>query len=198
MSKPTTHDLRLTFALLIIGFLAVPLLASAQPTYSNPDLKSVSTARGKAVRGVIFPVGLGVGSTLIFENNTVELLGSSLAVYGLMVGPSIGNFYARDYVRGFIGVAARLAGGYLIRDATREIFGDDMADAVGWDDEKVSLTDTKILIGGGLILGSALYNIISAEASVERYNSRRNYYVSLFPVIHKGKVMPFISARFNF
>ncbi len=199
MGNIMIHDSHFTFAVLLVSFLMLPFLVQAQSTYTNPNLKSVSTARGKAVRGTVFPLALGIGSTLIFENSTVELIGSSLAVYGLMTGPSIGNFYAKDYVRGVIGVAVRLGGGYLLHDATREIFGDDFADAVGWDDEEVSLTDTKVLIGGALIVGSAIYNIISAEASVKRYNSRNGgYYVHIFPVIFDGKVMPFITARFNF
>ncbi len=150
------------------------------------------------MRGVIFPVALGVGSTLVFDNNIAETVGSWLAVYGLTMGPSAGNFYAKDYWRGFIGVAARLGGGYLIHDATREIFGDDMADIVGWDDERVSLTEPKILIGSALIVGSTIYNILSAEASVESYNKKESYLVRVFPVIEDGKVYPFITARINF
>jgi hypothetical protein len=114
-----------------------------------------------------------------------------------MIGPSFGNFYAKDYLRGMLGVAARVGGGLLMRDATREIFGDDVADAVGWDDEDVSLTDTKILVGGGIVLGSAIYNIISSKASVNRFNRKKGYIV-LLPDVRDGKIIPMLSASLHF
>ncbi len=183
---------------LLIFIFCIPVFCSAQMSFRSADIKYVDNARRKAVTGTLFPLAIGIGATYIFDNNIVETTGSWLAVYGLIMGPSAGNFYAKDYWRGFLGVAARLGGGFLIHNATRELVGRDMADVLGWDDKKVSLTGTRILIGGALILGSTLYNIISTKASVEQYNERSDYVMKITPVIREGKIMPFITARINF
>lgn len=135
---------------------------------------------------------------MLFENKTIETTGSIMAVYGLVMGPSMGNFYAKDYLRGMLGIAARVGGGYLMVDATRELAGDDVADALGWDDESVKFTDAKILIGSGLILGSAIYNIVSAKASVNRYNEKKGYIIGIVPGIHQEKIIPMITGSVRF
>lgn len=156
--------------------LAVTLHSSAQSNISvqvgGDELKSASKARTIALTNTLSPVGVGLGSVALFENNTIQTVGAALAVYGLVVGPSTGNFYAEDYKRGAFGMLVRGTGLFLMVDATREIFGNEFADALKIDDQKVSLTDTKILIGEVLVLGSIAYNILSTQASVEEYNNR--------------------------
>lgn len=178
--------------------LAIPLTVQAQSRYQSRHLKSVDEARSKAMYGTIVPVAIGIGTTALLENNTLEKTASFMLVYGLMMGPSFGNLYARDYVRGMLGVAARLGGAYLLMDATRELAGNDIADGLGWDDKEVSLTDTRVLIGGGLIVASAIYNIISAKASVERYNASLGYEVQVAPSYQGGRLVPMVSASVTF
>ncbi|MBN2731395.1 MAG: hypothetical protein JXR26_03090 [Balneolaceae bacterium] len=190
--------LQSVFIGLTLTLLSITSPLQAQSRFQSQHLKNVDDARRKAVAGTLLPVAVGIGAATFIESKTVETTGSMLAIYGLMMGPSAGNFYAKDYLRGMLGVAARVGGGFLILDATRELAGDDVADAVGWDDESVSLTDTKILIGSGLILGSAVYNIISAKASVNRYNEKQGYVIGMVPGIRKGKVFPMITASVRF
>lgn len=185
--------LQSVFLGLILISLSSPL--HAQSRFQSQYLKNVDDARSKAVAGTLLPIAVGVGAATFIESKTVETSGSILAIYGLMMGPSAGNFYAKDYLRGMLGVAARVGGGFLILDATRELAGDD---ALGWDDESVSLTDTKILIGSGLILGSAVYNIISAKASVNRYNEKQGYVIGMVPGVKKGKMFPMLTASVRF
>lgn len=186
----------------VLGSFLLTLLScnyvQAQTRFKTQHLKNVDDARSKAISGTLLPIAMGIGSAILIENKTVETTGSLLAVYGLMMGPSGGNFYAEDYLRGMLGVAARLGGGYLLLDATRELAGDDVADALGWDNESVSLTDTKILIGSGLIVGSAIYNIISAKASVERYNAKQGYTIGVAPGVENGHVFPMLTASYRF
>jgi len=182
---------------LLLTLLIVSSAVQAQSRFKSKYLKSVDEARTQAVAGTLVPIALGLGTTWLVDSNTIEKTASGGIIYGLMIGPSFGNFYAKDYLRGMLGVAARVGGGLLMRDATREIFGDDVADAVGWDDEDVSLTDTKILVGGGIVLGSAIYNIISSKASVNRFNRKKGYIV-LLPDVRDGKIIPMLSASVHF
>lgn len=186
------------FSGLLIVILIVPLLLQGQSRYKSPYIKHKDEALRKSISGTLIPVALGVGAATLIENNTVETTASLLAVYGLIMGPSTGNFYAKDYLRGMLGVAVRLGGGYLILDATRELAGDDVADALGWDDKNISLTDTSVLVGGGIILGSTLYNILSSKASVNRFNEKQGYRVQLMPAVYNGKVLPMISGTIRF
>lgn len=181
-------------------FLAINFQSQGQSEVSvntaADEIKTTSKARSIAFTNTLSPIALGLGTVTWSENNTIETAGAVLAVYGLIMGPSTGNFYAEDYQRGTIGMAARTVGAYLMADATREIFGNDFADALTIDDKKVSLTDTKVLIGGVLVLGSMVYNILSTQASVEEYNnSRSRFSVRFNPDIINNKVAPMLTAQ---
>lgn len=183
-------------------FLAIlilsPTVLQGQSRFRSKHLKYVDEARTQAIAGTLVPVVLGLGTAWLVENNTIEKAASFSAVYGLVIGPSFGNFYAKDYLRGMLGVAARLGGGYLLLDATRELAGNDVADGLGWDNKSVSLTSARTLIGGGIILGSAIYNIVSSKASVNRYNEQQGYVAGIVPTVHQGKIIPMFTASINF
>lgn len=182
---------------LVVLFL-LPVTGQGQSRFKSRYLKYVDEARTQAIAGTLIPIATGMSTTLLFDNDTIETTGSLMAVYGLVIGPSMGNFYARDYLRGMLGVAARLGGGYLMLDATRELAGDDVADALGWDHSSVKFTDTKILIGAGLILGSAIYNIVSSKASVHRYNKKKGYILGVVPGVFDDTIVPMITASVQF
>ncbi len=191
--------------LLSIGFLLAlfisPFQSHAQDDNTTTvrlgegDIKSASKARSIGYSNTLTPMGVGMGAINLFENNTVEKIGAGFTVYGLLVGPSTANFYGDDYKRGMLGMLVRGVGGYLMVDASREIFGDDFADALGVDNKKVSLTDTKILIGETLILGSIVYNILSAKASIREFNNRSKVSVRLDSKSINHKVTPMLTAR---
>jgi len=182
-------------SLVVIVLLFFTAIGNAQ---SQRQVKDISQARSIAVSNTAIPVLLGVGANLLFDGSTIQKAGSWLLVYGLVMGPSGGNFYAEDYFRGTLGVAARVGGGILLQNATREIFGKNISESLGWDDEKVSIEDREILIGGGLFIGSMIYNVVSAKASVDRYNRKLGYNVRLNPNIRDGQFVPMISATINF
>lgn len=191
----------LSFGLLIL-LLAASLQAQAQSEVSinrrTNGLKNASQARSIALTNTIMPIAVGYGTVALFENNTLQSTGAFLAAYGLLMGPSTGNFYALDYPRGVIGLTARAVGSYLMVDATSEIFGREFASALYVDDRDVSLTDTKILIGEALVLGSIIYNIWSTKSSVKEYNnSQRRFSLNVTPAVIENKVAPLVTANIH-
>lgn len=196
------------FSILLYGFILSarpvqaqgnPNLAANRPFQYGMEAKDPGTALAQAFSNTVLPVALGWGTVWLVEQPLLETSGASLAVYGLVVGPSTGNFYADDFMRGGIGVVARAAGAWLLRDATQEIFGRDFADALNVDDAPASIRDTKILIGTGLFVTSIAYNLISAGASVREYNAARGLQVraDLFRSPFTSPV-PLVSAHFRF
>lgn len=188
------------------GFLIFLMLTSFQVQAQSEisvnrqeGLKNVSKARTIALSNTVLSVATGLAAVSIFDNHTIEKTGAILGAYGVIVAPSTGNFYASDSPRGIIGIGARAVGSYLMLDATSEVFGRDFADALGVDDESVSLTDTKILIGEVLILGSIIYNVLSTKASVEEYNTgNKSFNVNVSSAVINGKVNPTLTASIRF
>lgn len=165
---------------------------------SDDELKSVSEARNIALTNTLMPLATGLGTVALFENNTIQTVGAVMAVYGIIMGPSTGNFYAQDYGRGAAGLAARSVGAYLMVNATSEIFGRTFANSLNVDNKSVSLTDTKMIIGEVLILGGTVYNLLSAKTSVEQYNSgTQRFALRVTPSIVGDQVTPMLTARIN-
>lgn len=167
--------------------------------FGNDQRKTVSKARSISLTNTALSIGAGVTTVALFDNNTIQKAGAYLALYGVVAGASTGNFYAEDYPRGVIGMGARAVGTLLMVDATREVFGQRFANTLDVDNEEVSLTDTKMLIGEGLILAGFIYNIISLNASVEEYNSGgRNFSVNITPAVVNDEVAPVLTASLRF
>ncbi|WP_440998983.1 hypothetical protein [Fodinibius sp. SL11] len=167
--------------------------------FAGDQQKTVSKARSIALTNTVLSIGTGVTAVALFDNNTIQKTGAYLTLYGLVVGTSTGNFYAEDYPRGVIGMGARAVGTLLMVDATREVFGHRFANTLNVDNEKVSLTDTKMLIGEGLLLAGFIYNMISLNASVEQYNTGgRNFSVNVRPTVVDDKVAPVLTASLRF
>lgn len=193
---------RFFFIFPLIFLLLITFKSQAQSEIAvdrEEGLKNASKARTIALSNTVLSIGTGAAVVSLFNNSTIEKSGAVLGVYGIVVAASTGNFYASDYPRGAVGMGARAVGAYLMVDATSEIFGHDFADALGVDNRSVSLTDTKILIGEVLILGSMIYNVISTKTSVEEYNQRRqSFAVRITPAVVNEKVAPVLTASVSF
>lgn len=167
--------------------------------FASGQKKTVSKARSIALTNTILSIGVGVTSVALFDNNTIQKGGAYLTLYGIAAGASTGNFYAQDYPRGVIGMGARTIGAVLMADATREVFGHRFANTLHVDDKRVSLTDTKMLIGEGLILAGFIYNFITLDASVKEFNSGgRSLSVNISPKVVNDKVAPVLTASLRF
>ena len=178
----------------------LPETVLAQPEIGRSRyMKSVSEARNRALTNTILPLVTGITAAKVFKGDKMQTAGALLAVYGLVMGPSGGNFYAEDYLRGGLGVAARASMGYfLLLDATRELMGKDVAESLTWDNKDVKITDTKVLIGAGVFLGSMVYNVISSKASANEFNRSRGYRVSVTGEKIGDEIVPVLSAKFSF
>ncbi|WP_148898062.1 hypothetical protein [Fodinibius salinus] len=192
--KNILQSISLLFCIVILTTQVYAQGSSISVNTDEGSTKSVSKARNISLVNTFSSLGAGIGTVAITENNTLETSGAMLAVYGLVAGPSTGNFYAKDFRRGFIGLAARTTGAILMVDATREIFGNDFADALTVDDKEVSLTDTKILIGELLVLGSIAYNIITVQKSVTEYN-QSTISLGFNSTTVNRKVAPMLTAK---
>ena len=149
----------------------------------------------QAVVNTVTPVATGYGMVKLFDSNTMETVGATLAVYGLIVGPSTGNFYANDYLRGGLGTLTRIGAAFLLQNATSEVFGREFADALGVDDKSVSLGDADIIVGSTLMLGTIVYNIFTAPVSAREYNRKMGYAVNIESLRGTGRSVPVVTAR---
>lgn len=189
----------LIFPILLLVIFSVAPLQAQDIGMNEQELKSVSKAQSIALTNTLLSIGTGVGAVALFENNTVQKLGAILGVYGIIAAPSTGNFYANDYPRGFAGMGARAIGTFLMADATSEILGNQYADVLGVDDQSVKITDTKILIGGAIILGSMAYNILSTQQSVDEFNEGgERFAVNVGSTTVGDQIAPVLSANISF
>jgi hypothetical protein len=192
-----------TVVLLFIFGCTIPTFAQSEVNInrliSGRETKTVSQARSIALTNTVLSIGAGVGAVAFFDNKTIKKTGAYLAVYGIVAGASTGNFYAEDYPRGVIGMGARTIGAILMVDATREIFGHKFANTLSVDDQQVSLTDTKMLIGEAFLLAGLVYNLVSVNQSVEEYNvGKRSFSVNVTPEVINDDIAPVLTASFRF
>jgi hypothetical protein len=180
--------------------LLVTGISNAQPEIGQSRyLKSVSEARNRALTGTLVPIATGVAATKLFKSEGLQTTGAALAVYGLVMGPSIGNYYAEDYMRGTLGALVRAGVGYyMLLDATRELMGEQVSKSLGWDKKDIELSDTPVLIGAGIFIGSMVYNVISSKNSVNEYNSSMGYGMQLEGKRIGDKTVPVLTAKVHF
>ncbi len=117
-------------------------------------------------------VPLGAGYLLaLIEDQTCQTIGGAVGGFGLVVGPSMGNFYAHDGLKGGLGIGMRVIGVGMI---TAGLW--DLIETVIEEGESGSGKYSAALITGGtvLVMGSAVWNMVSAPFSARRYNARRN------------------------
>lgn len=184
----------------------VLLLLSTVAVHAQPETgfgrdyraRSGQAALKQSITNTVLSLALGYSTVALFENKTVKTVGASLAVYGLVIGPSTGNFYANDYLRGGLGALTRFGAALLLMDATREISGSEFANALNVDNEEVSLDDTQVIVGGALMVGSMIFNMATAPVSAREYNKEMGYTVEMQHIPGAGKAAPVLTARFHF
>lgn len=190
-----TKNYRSAIPILLLFLISVSAYAQ------GPGFRGAQKSEGEALRlavtNTLMPIAVGIGAAHLFDGGVLEKSGV-LAIYGIVVGPSTGNFYASDYARGGIGMLARLGGAYLMKDAAREVLGDEVIDPLGFDEEEAELGDAKVLIGSGLILVSTVYNIITAPKSVREYNAAFGYGVKVQALKGTGTSVPMLTVSYRF
>jgi hypothetical protein len=131
-------------------------------------LKSTDKAILTSIMHTLIPAGIGtiilVGSNpSIFGDEDIWMVSGLFISYGALIGPSAGNFYARDAVRGAAGIIMRTGSGFLLSTPNSQ---------------------TRV-IGYAIFFGSAIYNFATCGQSVKKYNERhfRSMNLSLNPKI---------------
>ena len=113
-----------------------------------------------------------------------------LATGGIVVGPSLGHFYAGRPGRAWKGVGIRLGALAVITAGIASCFRDLFeADCGGG----ASLA----LVGSGLFIASSVYDIATAPASARRFN-REHPVVGVVPVLRDGRMQVALVARVPF
>lgn len=185
----------------IISVVSVSSTVHAQNTsifYQNRQARSESQAVRQALINTLLPVAVGYGTVELFKNNTVQTLGASLAVYGLVVGPSTGNFYANDYLRGGFGALARFGAALLLKDHTSELFGSEFARSLNVDNKDTSFRDTNFIIGSSLLVGTAILNVVTAPISAREHNREMGYAMQIEELRGTGQTFPLFTAKVRF
>ncbi len=144
------------------------LILACSPARAQAQRASESAALGRSLWGTIVPIG--VGWAILASSNGPDQNGATAAVGGLsftgglVVGPSLGYFYAGQSGRAWRGIGLRVLGlGTLIGAA-----------AASWDcyGNECETARAVALVGSVVTLGSAIYDIASVRGAVRRRNER--------------------------
>ncbi len=170
----------LLFVSLILTFL-VKDLYGAQPdmvpesTYIAMP-KSEVVARNMSISATVIPCVL---SLIVSSDDDARFW---LSLSGLVIGPSVGHFYAEQWSRGFTTAGIRLGLGvvtvYTVATALGP--GEDMWDAFG---NIVLATGA----AGIAIISHAMWDIAQTEKSVRKYNERIKFEVQPEIDLQEGK-----------
>jgi hypothetical protein len=130
-------------------------------------LKDPTTAVYWSMGSMILPsVPLAVTSVVSETHAFFGATGVGLCIAGVIVGPSVGHFYAGNYMRGFasIGLRAGIAGlGFLV------VVG--VISSYGIDDIGAAIIGAALIGGAGIgILASGIYDIWTCPDAVRKYN----------------------------
>lgn len=147
-----------------------------EPRHSSelPDYKSVGAACAWSILGTAAPMLLASQLSDSPQGESDGLTGS-LILGGLLVGPSLGQFYAGSPVGGFLGFGIRGAGGFMtVLGFIHSFWGRFCS---GSEDESCGENNAGsalLTVGVLTYVGGTLYSLIDAGRAVERHNDRQN------------------------
>jgi hypothetical protein len=159
-------------AVVWLGSLIIPGEARSQNSEHSPG-----TAFATSLLATAVPVGVG------FAHND-NLYKVSLVSAGILFGPAAGYWTGGAASRGWKGVAFR---GLVVGATAATVYAICNIDECNIFDDGQDATTTALvvtLLGGALIVGSSIIDIIEAPAHVRAANeARRGITLSLSPVI---------------
>jgi hypothetical protein len=177
-------------ALLAVAVVAAPALAAAQPGLSEPrphpgpTVADDSDDRSPGLALSLSLLGTAAGyATLIAAGETESDGLTLLGLGGIVIGPSLGHFYAGEVGRGITHSLIRVGAGGVIMAGAVVMF----SDCWGSDEECDGSAGPALMIGG-LVLGGAstLYSIIDSPAAASRHNQARRRRFALTPTPLQG------------
>lgn len=136
----------------------------ARPAYKSAGLSIALSVLGSAV-----PVLTGLQMSK--SGNTANFM----VMGGMLVGPSLGQFYAGSLGRGMLGTGIRTGGAFMALTGIVYLLNDfscDVADGNVCDEDKDAAATPLLILGTATYLGGAIYSLLDAGWAVERYNAR--------------------------
>lgn len=153
-------------SLILVLLLLLPAMAEAKSMFEEnfkreqKKLKSEGQAVAMSLAVTVAPIVLAG----VVSSGGTEEVGLCLALGGLIAGPSMGHFYAKQTGRGLTGIGIRTAivvgGAFLISSATEELDPDSRGFSAG----------VGIIAVGAVTLVHGMYDIFTAPSSVRKYN----------------------------
>lgn len=155
------------YRILIVTILVILASSVLAAEKRSPSQKSAATAALYSIGGTLVPTGIGL---VLAANSDAEdpihKSGIAFMAMGTIVGPTLGHAYARNWTRCVTGTAVRtLAWGItaaVIIDAERKtgfMEGVNQAVAAG-------------ILGGAVILASAVIDLATVGRSTKAYNRK--------------------------
>jgi hypothetical protein len=169
-------------ALLAVAVVSAPSLARAGTAHAEePRSPLVATALAAV------PIGVSVALGIAAAETDSDALGFA-ATTGLLVGPSLGHFYAGEWGRGLLTTGARAAGAGLI--IVGAFAGWDACDwNAAYDDPcheeaREDHEDGKVVmgIGAAAFVAATVYDVVDAPFAARRFNQR----VTVAPTLVSG------------
>ena len=107
---------------------------------------------------------------------------------GLIVGPSLGHFYADNDLQAGIGIGVRLLGGAVVVVGLARIGLTVFEILLGDPSSSTELKEARRLagIGGGIVSVSALVDIVTAPIAAQNYNEARGITARVGPAVGPG------------
>ena len=190
---------------LAIALGCLPLTASSEATPICPADRSVAEAypRPSGSSSAVVPVGTNrdttdadttrqadrksPGRALARSLGGTVLLAPVFGV-GLIVGPSLGHFYADNDLQAGIGIGVRLLGGAVVVVGLARIGLTVFEILLGDPSSSIELKEARRLagIGGGIVSVSALVDIVTAPIAAQNYNEARGITARVGPAVGLG------------
>ena len=161
--------------------VAATLILTASPALAQPaareppEEKSEQTALGLSLLGTIAPVALLIGAA---KADQPEL--ATAGAIGMLVGPSLGHWYAGRYV----------TGGMLVRGGGTALMLAGVVRAIGsLDCEERCSDDGGVLMAAGAVMfvGGTLYDLATAGRAARAWNEQ---HLDLGPTVVRGASGP--------
>ena len=172
------------------ALLAAPLTAAAQPGLADPlpppRSRPVDKSGDKSPGLALSLSLLGTAAsyaTLIAASDTESEGLVLLGLGGIVIGPSLGQFYAGETGRGITHSLVRVGAGVVILAGAVTTFSD------CWGEEgDCDGSAGPALMLGGLVVGgvSTVYSIVDSPAAASRHNQARRRHIALTPTPLQG------------
>lgn len=185
--SPSVSSPSVFFATIIFAF-SILHASEGQFQTQLPKEKSKSVAVNWSMGATLFPIMLGVSGFSFVPAQGV------LVCAGIAFGPSMGHFYAHQWLRGFATTGLRIGLGYL--GAMAGLYS---LYSIEFDDASPVFFLVSIGSAAGII-GSVIYDWATAPASVQKYNEglKTKFDLNFVPNIDIKEKKYGLSVVYNF